>query len=524
MNKILLSALTFFLAATSLSAQLPGTQLWSKIVAPVTDAKEIYRNAPIAVGADGSVFSTGSFDQGFTFGDTELENIATSAYLAKRDAMGKELWAVALKGAATITAIDVDVTDNVYVAGIFADKVIVGSTDNKASTITAKADGKAKSSAFVAHYDAEGQLKAVRSFYTTPLEGQEGYFPEPGDVYFRPSRLQVANGKIYLAASFTGTLALDNVKWEGRLSGIPFVFAADMASGGILTLNAADLTGAQSVALMQVKDIMAENDSPVEDINFVVDGDIVYAAFVSSGTQQLTTSTYDETLSLTVNGEKREHPFILAAIGQTTLVKVFHTEAHDALYRTDRVKTMAVAGDKLYLGGTFYQQLGFAPAISSEGGAADCFVACLNKSNFAVQWAQNSKNDEGDAKKQREVFTGMLIEKDKVFVTGYVENTADRSVASALAFDLSATASTPVKMEELVSASAQKGTVYAVAKIKDTQTTTAVYDVKDLVAPSLSVERITTTDRPSATFDLSGRRVQKATQGLYIVDGQKVIF
>lgn len=520
MKKFLLSACTFFVALAAI-AQVPGTLSWSSPLSPASEAAALYRRAPLAVTADGSVLATGNFDQSITIGTTTLEPIATSAYVAKYSDKGVALWAVALRGAATITTIDADAEGNVFVAGTFADEVVVGSTDAATKTIKGKEGVNVKVSAFMAKYNAEGKLQSVRTFLPTvgepPLTGEMMYTPEADAVFVRPGKLQVSEGKVYLSVFFAGNVKEDAVEWSARYLNVFDFMAQDLTSAGILSLNATDLSAATSVALFQNEEVLSNVDIRTEDANFVVEGGKMYAAFVGAGKKALTTAIGTEKFAFTVDAEgKQDHAFVLAAIGETTTTKVFNNEAHSELYSTDLVRAMAIKGDNLYLGGTFFNKLPFKTEIASQG-AADIFVAALNKNDLSVQWATANGLNEGDANQVQEVMTGMLVKKDGVFVTGYTEKKSDRTVAGTLSFNFTEAAATDAGETRLVGATATNGTLFAANFIADLNTNLSVFNVANETRVSAIVA---TEGAATSVYTLDGKRVADENTlpaGIYLV-------
>lgn len=520
MKKFLLSTCALFLAVAA-NAQVPGTSLWSQTHAAASETSALYRRAPLAVAADGSVVATGSFDQDLTIGATTLEPIATSAYVAKYSEQGAALWAVALRGAAQINAVSTDAEGNVFVAGTFADAVIVGSTNEKTETIQGKANENNKVSAFVAKYNAEGQLQAVRTILPSGEDlgmiGELMYAPEAGDVFVRPSKLQVADGKVYLSLFYTGNVAVDAVNWEGRYVNVWGFMAMDLPSAGILAFDAANLSNATAVALYQNEEQLSDVDIRAEDVNFLLDGGQLYAAFVGSGKKVLTTAAGTEKFETTAIYEgAQDHAFVVANIGATTTVKLFNNAEHGEMYSTDLVRAMAVKDNNLYLGGTFFGKLPFNQEVASEG-AADLFVAALNKSDLSVQWAKASGVNEGDATQLQEVMTGMLVKKDGVFATGYTEKKGDRSVAGVLSFNFAADGVSEANEARLVGATATNGKLFVANIIADLTTTVAAYNV----ATETAVAGVIATEGTStAIFTLDGKRVANEgalPAGIYLV-------
>ena len=134
MKKTLLIA-SLGLLSMNLQTQAEGLQEWTAKVTGVSTIDELYLQAPVCVDQAGSTYTTGQFTQPITIGSTTLEPIANSAYLAKYHADGTAAWAIGLSGAATITSVTTDESNNVYIAGTFADVVLVGSTDGKTQEI-----------------------------------------------------------------------------------------------------------------------------------------------------------------------------------------------------------------------------------------------------------------------------------------------------------------------------------------------------------------------------------------------------
>ena len=128
---------------------------------------------------------------------------------------GNALWAVGLRGAATITAITTDEQNNVYVAGTLADAVEVGSTDGKAQTVNGKAgEVENQVSSFIAAYSAEGALKATKSFGRKQCRNSFQW------ALLSPRRISIYKNqphrskqrKLYASAMYTGDVTIDNVQ------------------------------------------------------------------------------------------------------------------------------------------------------------------------------------------------------------------------------------------------------------------------------------------------------------------------
>lgn len=530
MRRFFLSAATV-LAALTLQAQTwttPAT--WTKSLTPVNDAEQL-GGTHTSVADDGSVFTTGTYNQTTKFGTTTLENEdkLTSAYIAKYNADGTEAWAVGIYGAAIIRTIETDTEGNVYVAGNLADKVVFNSLDDKKQEVSGMADETNLVTGFVAKYDKSGNIKALRTIIpVTNIDIKESmmHFPAPGDIAFTPNKLQVEAGKVYVSARFTGDVAIDNMKWAGSYLNVADFMYMDIASVGIFTLNSTDLTDATSIALLQAKENKSQVQQNPESIRFTAVGNTVYAGFVGKGTEVLITSsgTADVVMELPNDGTgNAEHAFILAKINtDNTAINVFHVAQHDKNYGTDVVGDMQLVGGKLYVGGTFYGELGFDKTKKSTG-SSDLFLASINPADLSVNWAVNDGYYEGDVTKNEERFRTMVIGADKAFIAGVAQQKVG-SVINAVTYNVSLDGTLSNGDYEEYASINDNGRG-KLATITNSETTTTV----SLFESATAVETITTTATATSNdnvYTLSGQLVgknQNLDKGIYIIGGKKVV-
>lgn len=539
MKKILLTAVAAF-AAVMLNAQTwTGDAKWSKTLTPVDDAKEL-AGTYTTVAADGSVFTTGTYNQELEFGPSFLTNDdkLTSAYLAKYQADGTEAWAVSLYGASIIHALTTDAEGNVFIAGQLADKVEFGSSDGNAKIQTGIADVTATTTGFVAKYNKDGVLLAVRTIVpvvNTDISASGMYLPLDGGVYFRPGKIMVSGDKVYLSATYAGDVKLENMIWEGRYVNVGIY--TDKPGMGVLTLNAADLTGATSVVSLIAKENLAETDNSPESVCFTTDGTNVYAGFVGKGSESLITAEGSTKIDMKFpNDGNVEHAFILVKIaGGKAFHKVFHVDMHDKAFRTDRVGDMALDGEKLYVAGTYYNQLGFDLSKHPTGsadmdlskhftGSADMFVACVDPGTFDVDWAVTDGYDEGDATKNEEVFHAMLVNNGNVFIAGVSRTKSEKQKLGSLTYNITpkGVLSSGDNADYASLCDNGKGQVAALSNA-DKQTTVSVYEA---VADGISVLPIGRVVNDTNVYNINGQRViptGKLAKGIYIIGNKKVV-
>lgn len=190
------------------------------------DYRQVFQGAT-AIGPEGHLYGAGAYVKDFTFGSTQSTAVGQSAFLTD----GK--WLVSLEGSATITAVTAN-ADGVYIAGTFADEVIVGSTDGDTQTITgASEDGQYYTdqlASFVAAYTLEGKLKAVKTFITTPIT----FSFDP--TVFTITDLKASADKLYATAVYTGETEAGNfhAAYNDPWGGVYFI---DLRAAAVFELS-----------------------------------------------------------------------------------------------------------------------------------------------------------------------------------------------------------------------------------------------------------------------------------------------
>ncbi len=525
---LLLAAVT--LAAQSTQAQTWGTTpTWAKTAATVDVADQL-GGTEVAVAADGSVISTGTYNVDFAFGQTTLANPdkMTSAYVAKYNADGTEAWAVGMYGSSIVRAVDTDAEGNVFVAGNIADVVEFSSADGKTQEVKGMDAETAMVTGFLAKYDKNGNLLAVKTIIPeadADVLNSFMYFPMSGDVNFYPRKIEVDGDKMYVAAQYQGDVKMDNLAWEGAYLNVFDFMYMDVASVGILSVNASDLGNATNVANLQAKETISYVQQNPESVCFTVDNGTVYAGFVVKGAQNLTTPKGVTELTTQLPNDESgnvEHAFVMAKITDAeTTAKTYNVAMHDRNYGTDIIGEMILDGGNLYVGGTFYGELGFDTAKKSTG-SSDVFVASVNPETFATNWATIDGYDEGDVTSKEERIKNMVLYKGTLFV-----NAADQSKSGELAKALCYNITTDGTL------TAVDGADYAALAANDAAVATLVVDgvnttVSKFGTGTDAIEAIKDmlTNKDTKIYNILGLPVpntQKLTKGLYIINGKKVI-
>ena len=329
MKKLLLSV---FAASAVLGAQAADLSLlWDNTVSGAFDAGNSVFNAPDAVDANGNMIATGAFEHDVTIAGSTLAAVGTSAYVAKYDLSGNAVWAVALPGSASISAVATDAAGNIYVAGTYADEVELGSADGKTATINGMeiwgAPTVEKNASFLAKYTPEGNLAAQTTFIPADLPelaGNESYFSLDGDIYFHINHLAVAGDKVYASAIYTGVTESGNAKFEGSYNdpwgGVIFL---NLPGAAVFSLSS-DLSGAENVATAgYTSSLAADGESSQEykvgGVTFAVnDAQTVYAVFSGNGPLKISGTSGSQTLT----AADSEYNYIFASVKDGALDKV----------------------------------------------------------------------------------------------------------------------------------------------------------------------------------------------------------
>lgn len=470
-------------------AQTADQPKWSGTVEnAVTSADDLNLSAPTAIDNAGNVYVTGSFRQGFAFGNSWLEPVANSAYLGKYDANGNALWAVSLRGAATITAITTDEQNNVYIAGTLADAVVVGSTDGNNQDISGKPEELTNQvSSFIAAYDADGVLKATKVMWSDleanmTTEGEEpNYWGSPASV--RINHLAVAGSKLYSSLLYTGHMTIEDITWNGSYADYGGAYA-DITSASIFSVDAATLNGAETVANVVVTGQYTMSVDCAEDIAVTTDGEDIYLCFVGGGNITYTKADgTSENLSFPSEAYGTPHGYVVSSIKDGSISSASFATEVQAWTNYTEIGDIKVEGDNLYITGVFQEGLAFDNDVVAVD-ACDLFAACLNKDTFEPQWTAQTGLAEGNGvtNYDYENYSAMAVNNGTVSVYGYTIHDQDNAqdVTSTYVYNFSNGEATSSEAP-FVTGADLNGTTLAVLTADDEALTTTVnvYNVEE---------------------------------------------
>ena len=529
------------LATVAVNAQEVGDNGWKTDLSTTEKTADLLRGGAMAIDNEGNSIVTGSFDKELWFGQSYLEPIATSAFIAKYDKGGTEQWAASLQGAATVTTVTTDAEGNVYAAGVFADVVKIIDSESCSVIINGMEGQTEQVSGFIVKFDKNGIYQAhkvvipevdaeINNKIASAEDSYAGFSPS-----FTAKKLIVDGNTLYISAAYKDNVNIDDVTLQGKYTCSDGWLYADETSMCVLSLNSYNLSNTKVISCLGATDKLNEEVAyNTEDVNFTVNDGKVYVGYVADGKNMtLNAGGKESAIELTYGDGVHEHAFILATIdGNSTSSKVFHSVATNAINSLNTIDEMAYNNGNLYLAGTFNETFPFDNSKSYVGGC-DTYLASLKASDLTKNWALTSGYDEGDAMHNAEVVTAMAVFDDEVQLAGWTEATSGNVIDKCLNFFVD-TEATPTVMEtkagdeaSFITSAAQNG-IYTIMQSdnKDEEGTTEgryTYEFNyDIDAPT-GIKQIAATTDNTINFDGNTVTLTKAADiDLYTVSGALV--
>lgn len=438
MKKLLLTIAVALLSVTAINAQVLGTTEWNKTLTTVAAAEDA-TNGVMAIDDNGNLFVSGALTTTATFGSITLEPIAGDQYIVKYNATGAEQWATAIQGAATITAMDTDAEGNLYVAGTFKDLIYVcnAGTDTYEELSTGSAD---QEGGFIVKYNADGTVAYARQVVpttNTAVAESFGYYDSP---YFRINKIVAENGKLYASAIYTGDVYVGtDLALKGRYNFVWSFMYADLPAAVVFSLNAETMDSPALVAELRSKeDITTDLQYTVNSVNFTVDGGAIYVAFQGFGDFVAATTTNSTNVTFNVDGAgQNEHGIVLVKTGNVpNYFKVYNnvmTGITSDPY--DRISTMDVVGDNIYVVGSYRGYNALDNTISTLNGetevsTSDIYVASINSANLSTNWVVTTPDKNDEVNNQYESVVGAMIYPNEVRMVTAVKKVDGNAVVS----------------------------------------------------------------------------------------------
>lgn len=458
---------------------------------------------------DEHIFQTGRYDYPIMIGDCFLENIATSAFVAASDFTMKNLWAVGLKGAARITACTTDDKGNLFVTGIFADDLVVGSTDFAEQILVGCPDTHEMSSAFLAKYNAEGQLQGVQLIAMNKNKA----IPSDNDAYefdgaFTPSSMVFCNNRIYLSATYSGTYEVGNLSQNSSfINGMGALI--DATALCVLSFDANTLEDPRQELDMNNTTMEGALDNGPRSITLATDKEgEVYVAMISTDKTTLCIGEKTEQINL----ETDEFASIIVRLKEASIT-VLGTTKGERYWYANEVNSIKIVEGKILLAGTFSCPLTFAGSCNPDLWC-DQWQSCLDLQTYQLLWAHCT-----GAKREEMPGTNSMYRYTNTADYNAYEGTWT-SIGSTI-FTSSVDGSTfKVQTDETALGIFE----HPLGSLLTTLTPTG-YKLLFNETPTHSIQNPSEgiSEKKGPLYDLSGRIIQHLKKGIYIQDGKKIL-
>lgn len=402
------------LIAVALFSTATYAQLWNASISAVGANDVVNFNSPAAMDVDGNLYVTGTQTENFEFAGDNAEVLALGAYIAKYNANGEEQFAITLHGAIDITAITTDADKNFYVAGSYAGEAYITDVEgvNGGFEAISNSEEDSKTAAFIAKYDANGNLLAVKSYEAvTNAPMMDLYFGNPASVSVE--NIAAVGENVYAQLRYNGDVVLsETTTLVSKYVFAWFSFYLDCASTALISYDS-NLDNPSAVAELAITEDGGDATS-INSFAFAIDGDDVYVAAMGQGDLALTTSTGTETFKFEYDGMgTTERGAILAKVGSKAVK--FSNIPNSVSANYERINGIEVRDGKIYLAGTFGVTCAFDNSKVATG-ASDVFVASIDANELTADWVYTNANDEGATNKFYEEVTGVVFGKEHAYI------------------------------------------------------------------------------------------------------------
>ena len=510
------------LIAVALFSTATYAQLWDASISAAGAMDAVDFNSPAAMDKDGNLYVTGTLTEAFDFAGQEVTPLALGAYIAKYDVNGKELFAIVLHGSISVTAITTDADNNFYVAGSYAGEAYIADVEGVTGeyvTLT-NSEEDSRTAAFIAKYDAQGNLLAVKSY-----KAEHNDFMKEMDANFMYwgmaprvsiSKIVAEGSTVYVQFSYIGGVTIDaNLTTEAKYIDYFGMGYLEFESTSLVSFDS-NIENASELAQLTIAD-MGDASTSIRSFNFDVDGENVYVAAFGVGNLVLTTSAGTEAFDFAFDGEgAAEKGAILAKVG-TKVVK-FSNIPNSSYANFDAINGIEVRDGKIYLAGTFGVTCAFDNSKVATG-ASDVFVASIDANELTADWVYTNANDEGETNKFYEEVTAVAFGKEHVYVVDAITDMNNEVAPAAKNYAVS------------YQGVANEGIAIPATTVAYNENNVAVINYTDATYITMfgaevtnSIESVAVETENTVIYDLTGRRVENiANAGIYIVNGKKVV-
>lgn len=464
---------------------------------------------PSCIGANGIIYQTGRYDQMVMIGNDMLENIATSAFIsAINPNEATPLWTVGIQGAARITAVT-STNDGIYVAGSFADGIILGSKDMNTSMIEGTKETHNMVNAFIAKYSLEGNLIACEGILPHSNKSFANTEAYENSINVQPTAIAVMSGKAYVSFIYEGGYDVQGISVEGNVFNAAG-YVSDNACAAIISLSAADLKSATSVLDIRNTEDINTNQLGPRSIAIATDGNEIFATVFTSGDNAIVLNQAASIISFDHTEEEAVYGAIMLAFNETNArTQKIDSTPSTRYYHNNNVASMQVVDGKIYLTGAVADPLPFNTELVADLWT-DQYAACLSATDFSTVWAAITGAKREDMKTTNEKYResiGSAFDGEKYIAIGSYN------------FSCDATGTLSQYSTDYCLGISANETTTAIATKTDNGSKLSV-TVKE--SEENAINGISTKASSGKTYDLSGRSVSSAKSGnIIIIDGKK---
>lgn len=463
------------------------TNMWNTSITAVEQAGDAEVVSPSAIDAEGNLYVSGTMNKDFEFAGKTLSNLGIGAYVAKYDVQGNEKFAFAIYGSVDITVITTDAEGNIYVAGSFTDEAYVTDiegTEGEYEVITGETGDSfvPQPSAFIAKYDANGNLVSVKTYNASH---SYGFMAEEfwGDIpYVAIENIVTEGDQVYVQFISNGDMTIEDLTFEAKYFIYFYTAYMDSPYSAIVKFDE-NFENASKVAEVG----LAYDDnfvtSKYEVVDFTVDNEVVYIVAMGYGDLAVSTSVETKEASFMVDDFEglTEHGAFVAKVenGSVEFAK-FPNIANGAWASFYTIAGVDVYAGKLFVAGTFNETLAFDNEKVAVG-ASDVFVVTLDATTLEKDWVKTDAKDEGATNTYYEDVTGMALYKGNVYVVGAVVNMNEDVVTETLNYNVTANGDMVKGYVRPATAMAYSDDYAVLVNVDGATTNVAFYSFEELV-------------------------------------------
>ena len=338
-------------------------------------------STPVCFGPDGTIYQSGLYDDMVMIGDDILEPVATSAYLSVVNTASKApLWTIPIQGASRITAITTT-ANAIYIAGIFADDITLGSKDLHSQSYSGTSLSHEKVNGFVAKYSKDGNLLASESIIPHKIACYDDY---ESDLMVNPTSLAVYNGRLYIGLTFLGGYDIGSLSVDGNVKN-SFGYW-DSKCADVVAMSAEDLSVAECVYdIRNSSEVNTDGYAPSSICITASDDNLFIGTFTSVCTHEKMAGQINN--EITASNDGGNYFFILHALDKNgNDTRKMMAVASERYYINNVIKKMTYTAGKLYLAGCVSTPLPMNPSLVPDLWC-DQFASCMTAATLEPLWS-----------------------------------------------------------------------------------------------------------------------------------------